>query len=111
MAKYIVDIDGTICTEFFLKNGKKDYSKALPIADRIQHINDLYSQGHEIYYWTARGTVTGTDYKEMTVKQLQFWGCKYTSLSVGDKPHYDVWIDDKAIYSESYFAKQNLKLN
>ena len=36
-------------------------------------------------------------------KQLKEWGCKYTSLRVGDKPHYDVWIDDKAVWSEEYF--------
>jgi len=36
---------------------------------------------------------------------LKKWGCNYTSLRVGDKPHYDVWIDDKAIFSEDYFKK------
>ena len=106
MAKYIVDIDGTICTEFFLENGTKDYAKALPLTDRIRHINYLFAQGHEIHYWTARGTVTGIDHKKMTLEQLQSWGCQYTSLSVGDKPHYDVWIDDKAIHSDSYFLNQ-----
>lgn len=105
MRKYIIDIDGTICSEFFSKNGIKDYTKAHPYKKRINHINDLFNQGHEIHYWTARGKVTGIDHTKLTLNQLADWGCKYTSLSVGDKPHYDVWIDDKAENSESYFSK------
>ena len=108
MSKYIVDIDGTICTEVFLKDGKKDYTKALPIEKRIDYINELFSQGHEIHYRTARGVVTGIDHKKLTLDQLKKWGCLYTSLSVGDKPHYDVWIDDKARNSEEFFLEKML---
>ena len=103
MKIYIVDIDGTICTQDIPKKGAPDYSIAKPIVDRIKKINNLYEKGNEVHYWTARGSVSGVDHFELTKKQLTEWGCKYTSLRVGDKPHYDVWIDDKAIWSEDFF--------
>jgi len=101
--KYIIDIDGTICKEVLNDDGSKDYSKQIPQYDRIQKINKLYDEGNEIKYWTARGAVSGLDWSELTKKQLKDWGCKYHKLSVGDKPHYDLWIDDKAINSEEFF--------
>lgn len=103
MKVYIVDIDGTICNEFFTKDGKKDYKSAKPIKTRIKFINNLFDQGNEIHYWTARGSLTGINHSELTKNQLKQWGCKFTSLRVGDKPHYDLWIDDKAIWSEDFF--------
>ena len=104
MKVYIIDIDGTICTQDIPKVGYPDYSNAKPILERIKIINDLYENGNEVHYWTARGSVSGIDYFELTNTQLNKWGCKYTSLRVGDKPYYDVWIDDKAIWSEDYFT-------
>ena len=103
MKIYIVDIDGTICTQMISKIVSIDYKNAKPIQERINKINYLYDKGDEIHYWTARGSTTGIDHLELTKKQLKDWGCKYTSLRVGDKPHYDVWIDDKAVWSEEYF--------
>jgi len=103
MKVYIVDIDGTICNQIKSKNGSTDYKKASPIRERIKKINDLFDKGNEIHYWTARGSVTGINHLDLTKSQLKDWGCKYTSLRVGDKPHYDLWIDDKAIWSEDYF--------
>ena len=101
--KYIIDIDGTICTEHFDINGNKDYTKAEPIKERINYLNELYDLGHEVHYWTARGTMTGINHKNLTETQLIKWGCKYHSLRVGDKPNYDFWIDDKARWSEDFF--------
>ena len=94
-----VDIDETIC----ISPEDRDYNKAVPIEKNIKKINKMYDNGDRIVYWTARGTVTGIDHFELTKKQLKDWGCDYTSLRVGDKPHYDIWIDDKAIFSEDYF--------
>ena len=96
--KYMVDIDGTICY-----NSNSEYEFSEPDVQRIQHFNKLYNEGNEIHYWTARGSVSGIDHSELTKNQLKDWGCKFTSLRVGDKPHYDIWIDDKAIWSEEYF--------
>ena len=90
--KIYVDIDNTIC-----RTEGTDYKSAMPIKRNIEKINKLFDEGHEIIYWTARGSVSGVDHFELTKKQLTEWGCKYTSLRVGDKPHYDVWIDDKSI--------------
>ena len=97
-----VDIDDTIC--YYDKNNKKskDYSKALPYKERIKKINDLYNSGNKIIYWTARGTVTGIDWKNITEKQLKLWKCKYHELRMG-KPAYDLFIDDKNINSETFF--------
>lgn len=98
---YIVDIDDTIC--HMTDRDTLDYSKNTPYTNRITHFNNLYQQGHEIHYWTARGSVTGIDWYDITEKQLKEWGVEYTSLRVGDKPNYDYWIDDKAINADNYF--------
>jgi len=86
-----VDIDGTICTD---ENGS--YDKAKPVDSQIKKINKLYEEGNTIIYWTARGTVTGIDWFDLTEKQLNRWGCKYHELKVGTKPHYDLFICDKS---------------
>ena len=94
---YIVDIDGTIC-----RSVRADYTTAIPLMDRIEKINGLVDQGHEVHYWTARGGRTGKDWSDLTKQQLDEWGCKYTSLKMG-KPSYDVWIDDLAINANNFF--------
>jgi len=88
--RYVVDIDGTICTQT-----ASDYENAQPLNDRIAKINALYDEGHTIIYWTARGMASGADHGTLTCGQLSEWGCKYHSLWMG-KPSYDVWVDDKA---------------
>ena len=101
--KYIVDIDGTICTD---TNG--DYPNAQPIMHRINYFNLLYDAGHEIHYWTARGGNSGKDWTELTIKQLAEWNVKYTTAKTG-KPAYDVWVDDKAYNINSYiYTNENI---
>ena len=97
--KYIVDIDDTICVSPVGKDGKRDYTQAVPLYDRIDKINALYDEGHEIHYWTARGMATNRDFAELTKRQLIEWECKFHSVKM-NKPSYDVWIDDKAIDAE-----------
>ena len=103
--KYIIDIDGTICKEVFLTDGsgKKDYANHIPHIDRIAKVNALYDAGHHIKYMTARGITSGIDYFDLTYAQLEKWGAKFHELDVGSKPHYDIWIDDKAFWSENFF--------
>ena len=102
--RYIIDIDGTICHERYMPDGiKKDYENHVPIPERIAKVNALYDAGHTIKYMTARGITSGVDYEPLTHRQLMAWGAKYHELSVGKKEHYDIWIDDKAVNSESYF--------
>ena len=89
--KIYVDIDETIC--FY--EGERHYPDAIPNFENIAKINKLYDEGHEITYWTARGTVTNLDWLETTADQLDEWGCQYHMLSVGEKPAYDLLICDK----------------
>ena len=89
--KVYVDIDETIC----YYKGERNYPEALPIPQNIAKINKLYEDGNEITYYTARGTVTGIDWLEITKSQLNKWGCKYHKLNVGNKPDYDLLICDK----------------
>jgi len=93
-----VDIDETIC-EY---TGERNYPDARPIVENIEKINNLYDDGNTIIYWTARGTVTGIDWREVTENQFREWGVKYHDLKFG-KPAYDLFIDDKNINSETFF--------
>ena len=86
-----VDIDETIC----YYEGERNYPEALPLKDNIKKVNNLFEEGHEITYWTARGSATGLDWFDLTKSQLSQWGCKYHTLSVGEKPPYDLLICDK----------------
>lgn len=95
-----VDIDDTIC--YRENKSKLDYSEAIPYTERIKKINQLYKEGNTIVYWTARGTVTQTNWFQVTLKQLNDWKCKFHELRMG-KPAYDLFIDDKNINSEEFF--------
>ena len=93
-----VDIDETICNT----PDSRNYSEAKPILNRIEKINKLYDEGHTIIYWTARGTMTAIDWRKITEQQLKEWSVKYHELKM-NKPHYDLFIDDKNINAERYF--------
>ena len=56
--RYAFDVDGTICTNRDnVRKEKKDetltYLDMTPYPERIQIVNNLYEQGHEIVYWTC----------------------------------------------------------
>tara|TARA_B100001964_G_scaffold43283_2_gene48141 strand:- start:6280 stop:6600 length:321 start_codon:yes stop_codon:yes gene_type:complete len=97
MTIYMVDIDGTIC----YTDGNK-YKESKPKQARIEYLNELFDKGDEIHYWTARGAKSGIDWIEFTKEQLKGWGVKFTSVKTC-KPHYDLWIDDKATSDNDYF--------
>ena len=65
-------------------------------------MNNLYDEGNVIIYWTARGSVTGIDWTELTHRQLNDWGVKRSGIKLG-KPHYDLFVCDKAISTERFF--------
>jgi len=92
-----IDIDETICT----KSEGNDYSKAKPIIENINKANKLYDEGNIVIYWTARGAVTGIDWRDLTEKQFSEWGVKYHELRL-DKPAYDLFIDDKNMNTEDW---------
>ena len=95
----IVDIDETVCSNPVSDPSIiRDYHDSRPIHENIQKVNEMYDAGHHIIYWTARGSRTKIDWRSLTESQLKAWGAKYHELRLG-KPHYDIWIDDKAINS------------
>jgi len=92
-----VDIDDTICKTPSLKDSKeKDYKSSKPIEKHINKVNSLYEEGHKIVYWTARGSLSGKDWEDLTRKQLSEWGVKFHAVKF-HKPFYDIFIDDKNI--------------
>ena len=65
---YCFDIDGTICT-----NTNGEYEKAQPLKNIIKIVNDLFHEGNQIIMFTARGSTTNIDWKELTKQQLEDW--------------------------------------
>ena len=53
--------------------------------------------GHKITFWSARGSETGIDWEDITKKQFKVWGVKYHKLILGEKPVFDLLIDDRAV--------------
>ncbi len=90
--RFVFDIDGVIAK----LQPQNDYSLAEPNKDMIDAINSLYRMGNRIILLTARGYVTGIDWKEVTERQLREWGLCYHELHFG-KPNADYYIDDKMI--------------
>lgn len=101
--KIFIDIDETIC----YYEGERDYEKALPLEENIEKANALYDSGHQITYWTARGTMTGIDWREVTEEQFKRWRVKYHTLMFG-KPAYDLLIDDRAITDIDHLHKRKV---
>lgn len=93
-----VDIDETICKT----PASRNYYDAVPIMKHIEKVNKLYDEGNTIVYWTARGTMTGIDWRKCTEDQFKKWGVKYHDLKFG-KPNYDLFIDDKNINTTTFF--------
>lgn len=96
--KYCFDLDGTLCTKENL-----DYNKSKPFIERINLVNKLYDDGHTILIDTARGSVSGINWEDLTKTQLKKWGVKYHKLRVGVKLDADIYIDDKGINDIDFF--------
>jgi mannose-6-phosphate isomerase-like protein (cupin superfamily) len=97
MTRYFIDLDNTLC---YTENG--DYKKSTPIQERIVFVNDLKLAGNHITIWTARGSKSKVDYRELTVLQLKEWGVQYDDLLLG-KPDYDVYLDDKSFNIDAFY--------
>jgi phosphoserine phosphatase len=103
---YVFDLDGTLCT---LTDG--DYKSALPYPERIEIVNQLFKEGHEIVIFTARGmrsengnSMSAKEKWELvTIEQLELWGIKHHRLILG-KPAGDFYIDDKGVTDGDFFG-------
>lgn len=88
--RYVFDLDGTICTQ------ERSYDEARPIASVVEHVRRLHAEGHRIVIYTARGSETGIDWRDVTERQLEAWGVPFDLLMDG-KPAGDFYIDDRAV--------------
>ena len=85
---YVFDLDGTLLTD-----EKGDYANAVPIAERVKKVCELYKQNNTIIIETARSYL----WEEFTQLQLRAYNIPYHVLSVGQKVYGDLYVDDKAI--------------
>ena len=81
-----------------------DYGQAMPNERMIRIINKLHDWGNRIVLFTARGYVTGIDWKPVTEKQMQDWGVQYDELHMG-KPNADYYVDDKMLDLEFLYRE------
>jgi hypothetical protein len=114
MKKKIIcfDLDNVICI-----TKKNFYKHSEPIAEVVELINRLHSEGHYIKIFTSRymgrskesvslAKIKGYNF---TKKQLQSWGIKFHKLIFG-KPSYDLFVDDKSIFfKKNWFTNFKIK--
>ena len=91
-----VDIDNTICNSV-----EDDYTNSTPILRNVEKVKSLVQEGHEVSFWTARGTVTGKDWTDVTNQQLESWGLGGIPVIFG-KPYFDLFIDDRVMNVEDW---------
>lgn len=103
----VVDIDD--CVSF---TTNRDFENATANDALIKKLNELFDLGWDIYYVTARGSLsckTREEAKKKYQAQIEAWlskhGCKYTELSF-DKKLASYYIDDKAYKPDEFL---NLK--
>lgn len=90
--RFVFDIDGVIAQ----LEERNHYEIAEPNIPMIHVINKLFDAGNEIILLTARGYVSGIDWRQTTEDQLNRWGLRYHELHFG-KPNADYYIDDKML--------------
>lgn len=98
--RFVFDIDGVIAQI----REDLDYAEAGPNERMIQIINRLYDWKNEIILFTARGYVTGKDWRQITENQMRDWGVKYHELHMG-KPNADFYVDDKMLDLEFLYKE------
>ncbi len=96
MTIYCFDLDNTLCV-----SESDDYEKSTPIVERIMSVNSLFHSGNHIIISTARGSLSGLDLSQFTMRQLKEWGVNYHELWF-QKPYADFYIDDKAINDKDF---------
>lgn len=99
--RYAFDIDNTL-----VSTKDNDYANSVPIFSRISHVNRLYDEDNYIILYTARGSRSGKDYRELTESQMKKFGIKYHELVMG-KVDCDYFIDDKALTLKDFDSMMN----
>jgi hypothetical protein len=104
MKTFVFDLDHTLCNPPYDNENKKwMYYEASPYQNRIDKVNKLWEEGHNIIIETARGCNSKINHYEKTYNQLILWGLKFHQLRTGIKFAANYYIDDKAINSEDFF--------
>lgn len=93
---YCFDLEGTLCT---LTGGA--YDSAEPFDSPFERVNRLFRERHTIKIFTARGATSKKPWRQLSERQLEEWGVQHHELIMG-KPDADLFIDDKAVHSNSY---------
>lgn len=100
-----IDLDGTICET---KRVGQSYEDVLPNPGVVEALN-LLAQSHYVIIYTARNMVTHSGnlgkinkhQARITMDWLDKYNIPYDEILFG-KPHYDVFIDDKAMKFTSW---------
>lgn len=93
--RFVFDIDGVIA-QF---DETLDYANSKPREEMVRVIQKLHAYGNSIVLHTARGYVTGMDWREVTEEQMKRFGVPYDELHFG-KPNADYYVDDKMMDME-----------
>ena len=91
-----IDIDNTICNTI-----KDKYHLSIPIRENVEKVKALVEEGHEVSFWTARGSLTGKNWEDLTKQQLDSWGLGGIPVIFG-KPYFDLFIDDRVMNTEDW---------
>ncbi|MFV0238069.1 MAG: phosphoheptose isomerase [Flavobacteriales bacterium] len=98
---YLIDIDGTIGEDIPNEEPER-MDTAAYYTDALEIINNWYTEGHQICFFTSRTE----EHREVTEKWLKKCGFKYHSLLMG-KPrggNYH-WIDNHIVKATRFNGK------
>ena len=112
------DLDDVLCSrpDGSEQLGVDKYLLCKPNEKMINILNDCYNKGHHIVVYTARGMTQFSgcvpdiysNLYDLTFGQLNLWGAKYHQLVMG-KLHYDLLIDDKAVFSDEIHNLEDIE--
>ena len=91
---YAVDLDWTLCEWEF-----RWEREPTPYKERIEKINDLYTKWNIILIYTARDP----SYFTLTYAWLIKHWVKHHWINMSRKPGRDIYVDDRAIFSNDFF--------
>jgi len=107
MKKYTIafDLDNTIC-DSIRENHPEDIPFVKPRKNIVKIIKDLKKKGNSIIIFTRRGHLRNA--RKMTIEWLKHNEVPYDTL-ITRKPHYDLFIDDRALPVYSCSSAKNVE--